>query len=155
MNQDFRDLFKTLNDCGVKSLVVGAYAVVYYAEPRFTKDLDIWVEATPENARRVWKALAAFGAPLENVTEADFANPELMYQVGIAPNRIDIMMSIPGVDFPSAWENRVAASYGEVPISIISLDDLIKAKQAAGREQDQLDLKSLDRAKAPKQGPTT
>ena len=155
MNQDFRDLFRTLNDCGAKYLVVGAYAVVYYAEPRFTKDLDIWVEASPENARRVWEGLAAFGAPLENVTEADFENPELMYQIGIAPNRIDIMMNIPGVDFQSAWENRVAASYVEVPISIISLDDLIKAKRAAGREQDLLDLKSLDRARAANQGPTT
>ena len=90
---------------------MGAYAVIYYAEPRYTKDLDVWIEATVENAKRVWKALTAFGAPLENVTVEDFCDPELIYQIGAAPNRIDIMMNIRGVEFSSAWTRRVKSSY--------------------------------------------
>jgi len=78
VNRDFRDLFKTLNDCRVRYIVVGAHAVAYHTEPRFTKDLDVWVEPSPANAGRVFKALAQFGAPLEGVAENDFSNPELV-----------------------------------------------------------------------------
>ena len=148
MNQDFKDLFKTFNEYQVKYLVVGAYAVVYYAEPRYTKDLDIWVEPTKENAQRVRDALAVFGAPLEGVTLEDFCNPELIYQIGMAPNRIDIMMNISGVNFYSAWERKIESTYGEEPIKIIGIDDLIKAKKTMNREQDRLDVKCLEQAKS-------
>jgi hypothetical protein len=127
--------------------VVGAYAVIYYAEPRYTKDLDIWAEPIMENAQKVWKALARFGAPLENVHVEDFCNPELIYQIGVAPNRIDIMMNIPGVTFSSAWDNRTRSTYGGVSINIISLEDLIQAKKTMNREQDRLDLQYLEKAK--------
>ena len=147
MNQDFKDLFKIFNEYSVKYLVVGAYAVIYYAEPRYTKDLDVWIESTVENAKRVWKALSVFGAPLENVTVEDFCNSELIYQIGIAPNRIDIMMNIPGVEFSSSWERRVKTSYGGESINMIGIDDLIKAKRTMARDQDRLDLKSLEEAK--------
>jgi len=150
MNQDFRDLFRIFNECSVKYLVVGAYAVIYYAEPRYTKDLDIWVEPVVENAKRVWKALKVFGAPLDGVTLDDFCNRELIYQIGIAPNRIDIMMDIPGVDFSSAWENRIEASYDKEPIYIIGIKDLIEAKKTSNREQDRLDLKNLELLQAKK-----
>lgn len=143
INSDFRDLLKTLNDCGVRYLIAGGYAVMYYTEPRFTKDIDIWVEPTPDNAKKVWQALAEFGAPLEQVSLADFCNKDLIYQIGVAPNRIDIMMDIPGVDFDKAWVNKTESHYGDVPIYILSLDDLIQAKKQAGREQDLLDLKNL------------
>ena len=143
MNQDFKDLFKILNEYHIRYLVVGAYAVVYHAEPRYTKDLDIWVDPTIKNAEKTWKALAEFGAPLENVSVKDFSDPELIYQIGLAPNRIDIMMNIPGVEFSAAWENRVKSSYGDEPINIIGLNDLIKAKKATNRDQDRIDLKSL------------
>jgi hypothetical protein len=122
--------------------------VIYYAEPRYTKDLDIWVEPTMENARKVWKALEAFGAPLVDVSLEDFCNHELIYQIGVAPNRIDIMMSIPGLEFPSAWHQKVLASYGGEPIHIVHIDDLIKAKKTMNREQDRLDVRSLEKAKA-------
>jgi hypothetical protein len=151
LNQDFRDLFRIFNEYSVKYLVVGAYAVIYYAEPRYTKDLDIWVEPSVENARRVWKALAAFGAPLDEVTLEDFCNPELVYQIGVAPNRIDIMMDIPGVEFSPAWERRVQSSYGGESINILDIGDLIQAKKAMDREQDRLDVKSLEEAKINKQ----
>jgi hypothetical protein len=150
VNQDFKDLFRAFNEYKVRYLVVGAYAVIYYAEPRYTKDLDIWVEPSHENARLVWKALTAFGAPLEGVTLEDFCNPELVYQIGVAPNRIDIMMSVPGVAFSSAYEKRIESTYGEEPIRIIGIDDLIEAKRTVDREQDRLDVKSLEQAKSTK-----
>lgn len=147
VNPDFRDLLKMLNDYGVKYLIAGAYAVMYYSEPRFTKDIDIWIEPTSSNARKLWKALAEFGAPLEQVTINDFCNKDLIYQIGIEPNRIDIMMDIPGVEFEKAWKSRKHSQYGDTPIFIMSLDDLIKAKERAGRDQDLLDLKQLKAVK--------
>jgi hypothetical protein len=150
VNQDFKDLFRVFNEYKVRYLVVGAYAVIYYAEPIYTKDLDIWVEPSLENARLVWKALTAFGAPLEEVTLEDLCNPELVYQIGMAPNRIDIMMNIPGVEFSSAYERKVESTYGEESIKIIAIDDLIKAKRTVDREQDRLDVKSLEQVKSMK-----
>ena len=143
VNTDFQDLLRAFNDHGIRYLIVGAYAVMYYTEPRFTKDLDIWVEPSLENARKVWAALAEFGAPLEQVTLNDFLNKELVYQIGIAPNRVDIMMGIKGVHFQTAWESRVISSYEKIPVNIIGLNDLIRAKKKAGRDQDRIDLKRL------------
>jgi len=146
-NSDFSDLLKKFNDCKVRYLIAGAYAVMYHAEPRFTKGLDIWVEPTPENAKQVWKALDEFGAPLEQIKLADFYNKELIYQIGVAPNRIDILMNVPGLVFDSAWKHRIKSFYGNIPINILSLDDIIIAKQHADRDQDRLDLKNLFYAK--------
>ena len=145
-NSDFKDMFKALNTCRVRYLVAGAHAVIHYAEPRYTKDIDIWVEPTAQNARRVWQAMEMFQAPLDNVTEEDFRNPKMVYQLGVAPNRIDIMMSVPGVRFSAAWRNRKRSTYGRVPINILSQGDLIKAKTKAGRPQDLLDLANLRNA---------
>jgi hypothetical protein len=117
-NPDFRDLFSIFNEEQVEYLVAGAHAVMFHAEPRYTKDLDIWVNPTPANAERVYRALQRFGAPLTGVTSADFTNPELIYQIGVAPNRIDVMMGIAGADFPAAWADRAASTYDGVPISI-------------------------------------
>jgi len=146
VNPDFKDLFKAFNDCRVEYLVIGAYAVMFYVRPRFTKDLDVWVNPTPENAQRVWSALTVFGAPLQDVTQASFTDQELVYQVGIEPNRFDVMMGIPGVDFATAWSNREHSTYGGIPIPIISRQDLISAKRAAGRPQDLWDAQELEKA---------
>jgi hypothetical protein len=151
MNQDYRDLFKTFNARKVKYLVIGAYAVIYYAEPRYTKDLDVWVEPTRENAERVWGALSEFGAPLEGVTKEDFFNKELIYQIGVAPNRVDVMMHVPGLVFSKAWERRVRSSYGGESVNILHIDDLIQAKKTADREEDRMDVKRLEEAKALKE----
>jgi len=132
-----------LSDAGVRYLVVGAHALVYHTEPRYTKDLDIWVEPTQANAARVWKALHQFGAPVVGVTPADFTNPDLVYQIGMEPNRIDVMMGIEGVAFETAWRRRVRTTYGDVRVYTLSRADLIRTKQTAGRPQDLLDLDSL------------
>jgi hypothetical protein len=102
MNSDFRDLFAALNAVGARYLVVGGYALALHAEPRFTKGLDIWIDRTPENAQMVWNALAAFGAPVTKVSPSDLASPDLVYQLGVPPSRVDILTSIDGVDFASA-----------------------------------------------------
>jgi hypothetical protein len=147
VNQDYRDLFRIFNEHRVRYLIVGAYAVIYYAEPRYTKDLDLWVEPVKQNAERVWKALVAFGAPLEGVSIEDLSNPEVIYQVGVEPNRIDIMMAVPGIEFEAAWNRRVTSSYGGETICILELNDLIQAKKTTNRESDKLDLRLLEQVK--------
>ena len=143
VNPDFRDLFRVLNEEEAEFLVVGAHAVIYHTEPRYTKDLDLWVKPTSENAERVYRALARFGAPLLDISTMDFCNPDLVYQIGVAPNRIDVLMGVSGVDFNSAWADRVESTYGGIPIRIMGKTSLMAAKKAAGRPQDLLDLKKL------------
>lgn len=145
VNRDFSDLFAAFNEAGVKYLLVGAHAVAFHAEPRYTKDLDVWVEASMENAARVHAALCAFGAPMSGVSEADFAQPGITLQLGVAPNRIDIATAIDGVHFEAAWPNRSETRYGEQRISVIGREDLVANKRAAGRPQDLLDLDILAR----------
>lgn len=143
INQDYKDLFKIFNRDKVQYLIVGAYAVIYYTEPRYTKDIDIWINPTPKNAQRTWNALKKFGAPLINLTINDLLNPRMIYQIGIEPNRIDILMGIAGVKFSTAWGKRKKTKYDNEPIPIINIDDLIKAKEAANRPHDKIDLKKL------------
>ena len=147
INQDFKDLLRLLNQEGAEFLVVGAYAVIYYTEPRYTKDIDLWVNPEKNNAEKVFAALKKFGAPLKKITADDFANKELFYQIGVEPNRIDIIMDISGLEFTKAWKKRKRTHYGEENISMLSLADLIKAKKSAGRPQDLLDLQKLARVK--------
>jgi predicted nucleotidyltransferase len=139
----FKEVLRKLNEHQVRYLIVGAYAVMKYTEPRYTKDLDIWVDPTPNNASRVFEALAEFGAPMNSVTVEDFANPELVFQIGIEPHRIDIMMGIKGLGFSDAWPRRVEAAFEDVAINLISKEDLLIAKQAAGRPQDLIDADVL------------
>ena len=143
-NQDYFDMFRTLNTAKVRYLIVGAYAFGFHVEPRSTKDIDIWVDPEPENARRVYQALAKFGAPLEGVREQDFCNPELVYQIGVAPNRIDIIMGLEGLEFKVAWRNRCEAAYDGEKIYVIGRAELIRSKQAAGRPQDLEDVAALE-----------
>ena len=143
VNPDFRDLFAALNEANASYLVVGAHAVAFYAEPRYTKDLDIWVDASPVNAPRVLAALRAFGAPLTGVTEADFHRPGAVLQIGVEPNRIDMTTQIDGVVFAAAWPTRLASTFGDQAIWIIGREELIQNKSAAARPQDLLDLDLL------------
>jgi hypothetical protein len=124
-------------------LIVGAYAVMKYTEPPYTKDLDVWVEATPDNAKRVFEALAAFGAPMNAVTVEDFANSDLVFQIGIEPHRIDVMMQIKGLEFPEAWSRRFESEFEDVKINLVSKQDLLTSKVAAGRPQDLIDADRL------------
>jgi hypothetical protein len=142
MNRDFKELLKTFNEHAVKYLIVGGYAVMKYSEPRFTKDLDVWVEASAENAESVFQSLKSFGSPLEGLTAADFAQ-DGFYQMGRPPVRVDILMSISGVEFQKAWENKVQTDFDCVPAYFIGLTDLIQNKKASGRLQDLADIEKM------------
>jgi len=143
VNSDFTDLLSLFKDNGVKYLVIGGYAVVQYAEPRFTKDLDLWIGADVTNAAAVYKALREFGAPLAGLTEDDFANEGYFYQVGVPPVRVDILMGIPGLQFEDAWHRRTDVDFDGLPVSFISRADLITSKRASGRPQDLIDADML------------
>jgi hypothetical protein len=145
-NRDFNDLFCAFNAHDVRYLVVGFYAVTYHARPRFTQDLDLWVDPAPDNAQRVRAALADFGAPVRDVSAEELARPGLVVQLGVAPNRIDVLTGIEGVGFAEAWPARVAAHYAETPIHVIGREHLIRNKRALGRPQDLLDVQELERS---------
>ncbi len=144
---DFRELLKIFEKYKIRYLVVGGYAVMKYSEPRFTKDLDVFIATDKNNANGVYSALKEFGAPLENLTPDDFAQKGYFYQMGRAPLRVDIMMSIPGVEFNEAWENREVVELDELKILFISRSDLIRAKEASGRPQDKIDIEKLKKTK--------
>lgn len=143
VNSDFSELLDLFNAGRVRYLVVGGYAVIQYAEPRFTADLDLWVGTDPPNAGAVYKALREFGAPLSGLTADDFAQDGYFYQMGVPPMRVDVLMGIPGVEFEAAWERRVETDFDGLCVSFISRDDLIAAKRASGRPQDMIDVQSL------------
>ena len=143
MNSDFRDLLKAFNDRDVRYLVVGGYAVMKYTEPRFTKDLDLWVEASPENARIVFDALREFGAPLSNLSATDFEEEGSFYQMGRPPARVDILTSLEGVKFADAWSDRVASDFDGITAQFISRQNLLINKRAVGRPQDLIDAENL------------
>lgn len=143
LNKDFEKLLQLLNSVHAKYLVVGAYAVIFYTEPRYTKDIDLWVEPAPENAEKIYKALKKFGAPLHGLTIDDLTNPDMVFQIGVEPNRIDILMGIGKMTFEHAWKNRRSSTYGKEKVNIIDLDDLVSAKKFAGRTKDKLDMEAL------------
>jgi hypothetical protein len=145
VNRDFRDLFAALSAASVEYLLVGGYALAFHSAPRFTKDLDVWVNPTRENARRVLLALRSFGAPLGDLGEADLATPAIVFQIGVPPNRIDVLTSIDGVGFDDAWPERVETTYGDVAVPVISRRHLVQNKRASGRPQDVVDADALER----------
>lgn len=143
MNPDFVDLLRAFIAADVRFLVVGAYALAVHGRPRATGDLDIWVEATPENASRVMLALAAFGAPLSELSEADFARPGVTYQIGLPPGRIDILTDLTGITFAEAWPDRVSRAFGDLEVDFIGRDAFIRNKRATGRTKDLADTEGL------------
>jgi hypothetical protein len=145
VNPDFRDLFAALNAERAEYLLVGGYALAVHAAPRFTKDLDVWVAPTTANAVRVRAALERFGAPLADLRESDLATPGIVFQIGIPPNRIDVLTAIDGVTFPEAWPERIETTYGDEPVPVIGRRQLIANKRASGRPQDLLDAEMLER----------
>ena len=146
MNSDFKDLLRIFAEEEVEFLVVGAYAVIHHTQPRYTKDLDVWIKPSPENARRVARAFLRFGVPMIEVTEADFAEEGLQYAIGLPPSQIDFLTSLPGVRFESAWEDHVEAQSEGVTVPFLGVPQLIAAKTLAGRPQDLADLDELRRA---------
>jgi hypothetical protein len=143
VSKDFEELFGYLNARGVKALIVGAYAVAFHGRPRFTKDIDVFVEPSRDNADRVVMALADFGFGSLGLTAADFEQPGRVVQLGYPPNRVDLLTAIDGVDFDAAWRGRAEGRYGATPVFYLGKDELIRNKSASGRPQDLVDLSLL------------
>ena len=144
MNRDFVDMLSALSEAGADYLVVGAHALAAHGHPRATGDLDIWVRSTPSNASRVWGALAAFGAPLTDLSEGDLQEADVVFQIGLPPSRIDVLTSISGVEFDAAWEGRISVVIEGLAIPVIGRDALITNKRAAGRPKDLADVAELE-----------
>jgi hypothetical protein len=144
MNQDFVDLLRAFAAHDVRCLIVGAYALALHGRPRATGDLDVWVDATPENATRVMAALKAFGAPLEQIDEADFSRPGVVYQLGVAPGRIDILTELTGLTFEEAWPGRLRHPFGDVQADFIGREAFLRNKRATGRAKDLGDIEGLE-----------
>lgn len=145
MNSDFKELLQSLHEHDVRYLVAGGYAVIHHSQPRYTKDIDIWLEPTPENAAKLMRAFRKFGIPMIGVTLEDFATPGTQFNLGVPPCEIDFLTTIPGLEFEPAWENRVTSQENDFPIHYLGKSDLIRAKQTAGRPQDLADLDELRR----------
>jgi len=143
LNSDLIDLLRALNAERAKYLIVGGYAFAVHGKLRATKDADIFIGTNPENAQRVWKALSSFGAPLEELQVQALTVPKTFFIMGRAPNQIDIITTIDGVTFESAWKNRFATTYGGVEVNYIGKADLIANKESAGRPQDRVDVEYL------------
>lgn len=143
-NQDFKEFIESLNANQVRYLVVGGYAVALHGHPRYTKDLDIWVERSRENAQALLQALAQFGMGSLGLTEEDFIEPDQVVQLGYPPNRIDILVMVSGIEFADCYPQRVKISLDGVDVNFIDLANLKKNKKASGRMQDLADLENLE-----------
>jgi len=147
MHKDFKDLLSAFNEHRVRYLIVGGYAYAEYTEPRTTKDLDLFIRPDPQNASATYQALAEYGAYLADATSADFARPGTVFQIGVAPFRIDILCDISGLTFDQAYETSEPGLVdNEIPVRYISRDSLIVNKLATGRPQDLLDVSKLRHA---------
>jgi len=144
LNQDFKEFIESLNDNGVRYLVVGGYAVALHGYPRYTKDIDVWVEMTAENASKILEALNQFGFGSLGVKESDFTLPDQMLQLGHPPRRIDILTSLPGVEFSECYPSRTTVKVDGVSVNFIDIENLKKNKKATGRHQDLADLENLE-----------
>jgi len=143
LNPDFREILSIFSDEGVEYLLVGAYAVSAHGIPRATGDIDLWIRPMPDNARRVWRALENFGAPLSQFSLADFEKRDQVIQIGVAPKRIDLLTSIDGVEFDSAWHDHVLTKIDNLIVPTISRHHLIANKRATARPQDLADAERL------------
>jgi len=146
MNSDFKDLLRLFAKHEVRYLVVGGYAAMHYSQPRFTKDLDLWLEPTQANAAQVMAAFHEFGMPLIDVTPDDFAQESFQYMIGRAPVLFDFLTSLPKLRFVTCWKNHVIDHEEGFPVHFLGIKELIKAKKQAGRPQDLADLDEIRRA---------
>ena len=147
MNQDFLDLLRALLETGARFMVVGAHAMAVHGVPRATGDLDVWIGPGPENADHVWQSLLVFGAPVEghDLSRSDLEMPETVVQIGLPPRRIDLMTTLTGLDFETAWPNRAIHRVGLLEIPFLGREDLVQNKRATRRPKDLADLDILER----------
>jgi hypothetical protein len=143
LNQDFKEFIQLLNDNQVKYLVIGGYAVAVHGHPRYTKDIDIWIEISEENAQKLVTALTQFGFESLGLTSEDFQTPNQIIQLGYPPNRIDLITNPDGIDFQTCYDSKIEVMLNDVPVNFINLDNLKKNKLASGRLQDLADLENL------------
>lgn len=144
LNQDYRDMLRALADEKVKFLLVGAYAMAVHGYPRATMDIDIWVMPSPGNADAVLRAVERFGAPLQRVTKSDFEKDDTVFQIGVAPTRIDILTGVSGLGFEDAFQRSIEFDCDGIPVRILSVDDLIRNKKASGRAKDLVDAQAME-----------
>jgi hypothetical protein len=145
MNRDFAERLDALSGAGADYLIVGAHALAVHGRPRATGDLDLWIRPTPENARRVWEALTDFGASLRELTVEDLSTPDVVFQIGVEPARIDLLTSVTALSFDEAWGRRVQREVEGRILPFLSRDDLVRNKSALGRPRDLADLDDLNR----------
>lgn len=146
MYQDYKDLLSAFHAHGVKYLIVGGYAVIFHAQPRFTRDIDLFIKADAANAKATYAALSSFGAPLQNLCPEDFADRSTFFRFGRDPHGFDILPDIPGINFDAAWERRVEGVIDPesgLKAFFISRDDLIASKLASGRTRDLADVEDI------------
>lgn len=143
VEKDYEDLLRLLNKHKVKYSIIGAYAVAFYKKPRYTKDMDILVEASVENGKKIVEALNEFGFESLNLSEEDFAEKGNIVQLGYEPVRVDILTSITGVSFREVWRNKTTGTYGKENVFFVGLKELIRNKEKTGRKQDLVDLDLL------------
>jgi predicted nucleotidyltransferase len=144
LNQDFKEFIQSLNDNQVRYLVIGGYAVAFHGNPRYTKDMDVWIDTSPENAAKMVQALEQFGFGSLGLKTEDFLTPDQIIQLGYAPSRIDILTTLEGIEFESSYTSRVEVEIDQVKVNFIDLENLKKNKKATGRLQDLADLEKLE-----------
>lgn len=144
LNQDFKEFIQLLNDNRVRYLIVGGYAVAFHGHPRYTKDLDIWLEISDLNATKLLKTLEQFGFASLNLTLDDFLEPNMIVQLGYPPHRIDLIMGLVGVDFYTCYSARIEEVVDGLTIPFIDLEHLKQNKRASGRLQDLADIDNLE-----------
>jgi len=144
MNRNFRELLSAFSGENVEYLIAGAYALAAHGVPRATGDLDVWIRSSGENAERVFRALATFGAPLTGMTKEDFRVPGTVFQIGVPPQRIDVLTALDGVSFEQAWPHRAEVDLAGMKVPVIGRADLITNKRAVGRPQDIADIARLE-----------
>ena len=147
LNEDYRDMLQALADEKAKFLLVGAYAMAAHGYPRATMDIDIWVIPSPDNADAVLRALKRFGAPLENLTRQDLQTNGTVFQIGVAPRRIDIITTASGLHFEETVKRSISVDIEGIEVHIPCLDDLILNKRASGRTRDLADAEALESLK--------
>ena len=149
VEKDYEELLRSFNRNRVRYCIIGAFAVAFYARPRYTKDLDVLVEPSPENGKRVVTALNEFGFKSLKLSESDFNRPGKIVQLGLEPVRVDILTSVEGCSFEQAWKNKKTGTYGRERVFFIGLNELVKNKKKSKRKQDQVDLDILKAVKHP------
>lgn len=143
-SSDFEELLAAFNANRVRAIIVGGHALAYHGRPRFTKDLDLFIDPTPDNADRVMRSLTAFGLGSVGLTADDFSKPGQIVQLGVAPNRIDLMTTIDGVTFEDAWAGRADGRFGSQPVSYLGRAEFLRNKRASGRPQDLADIAAIE-----------